>query len=531
LPFRIRKSKNKLFGLLLVITLVSVLLLSEGIFIKETSALTTVLPGSSDSATSLASSSSSLLAIDKSEFAENASSTLVSVKLSTSQSPDVLIALITVYGGNTSVQPSIHDKQFSLQWKERNHDANLAYHAQFFEYWAIAPSTLFLDRIAATISGNVSAIAAIGEKVFAISGANTTFPFDSKTAPSPSQSRQPNTSPEVTVTTTNSNDMILGMGYVGGSPNVTSGSGFTFVGNGKDGSFPETFAEYQVVSNVQTGLLVSASLGNNQDWIMFGDAVVATTLPPSSTSISCSPATVGVGSQTSCTATVSGSSPTGTVSWTSTGSGTFSSTLCTLSSGSCSVNYTPSSTSQTTIMASYSGDANNAGSSNSYSLTVNAATSSTTVSCSPSSIGVGSSSTCTATVSGDSPTGTVSFTSTDSGAKFSASSCTLSSSGSCSVNYTPSAAGSATITASYSGDSNNTQSSGTTTTSQFAVPPTSTTSTTTTRNTTASSSTQKSGGGSSFSFSSTTLIAAIVAIVIVIGAVFASLYIRRRPAK
>lgn len=519
-----------MFGLILVIALTSVLLLSEGMYIRQTSALTTttVLAGTgySTAASSLTSSSSSLLAIDKSNFAENYSSNMISLRLSTVDSPDVLIAVVTVFGGNTTSvpTPAVTDKQFSLSWKERNHVSN-SQHGQFFEYWAIATSTLYLDRITVTISGNQSTIAGIAEKVFAVSGANTTFPFDSKAPPSPNTSRAPDTSPQVTITTKNPNDMILGMGYLGGSPTVTDASMFSPVGAAtRDGSSPATFVEYQVVSSAETGFSVSASLSNNTNWMMFADAVVAFSLPPTSTSVSCSPPTLGVGSQTTCTATVTGNSPTGTVSWTSTGSGTFSSTSCALSSGSCSVTYTPTSTTAATITGSYSGDSGNGGSSGTNSLTVNAATSSTTVSCSPSSIGVGSTATCTATVSGASPTGNVTFKSTDSGAKFSASSCTLSSSGSCSVSYTPSTTGSATITASYSGDSNNAQSSGTTTTSQFNVPPTYTTSTTTTSHT----STQNSGGSP---FSSTTLLAAIAAAIIIIGAVSASLYIRRRPTK
>src|SRR5881397_1860964 len=54
------------------------------------------------------------------------------------------------------------------------------------------------------------------------------------------------------------------------------------------------------------------------------------------------------------------------------------------------------------------------------------------------------------------PTGTVMFTNTGSGAFTPANSCTLSGTGassSCSVTYTPSAAGSQTITGTYSGDS------------------------------------------------------------------------------
>jgi hypothetical protein len=97
------------------------------------------------------------------------------------------------------------------------------------------------------------------------------------------------------------------------------------------------------------------------------------------TTVSCSPATISADSSATCTATVTGSSPTGTVSWVSSsvtgaftaGSGTFSSgppPSCTLSSGSCSVTYTDSTSGAPVITASYSGDSNNLASSGTYIL-------------------------------------------------------------------------------------------------------------------------------------------------------------------
>src|SRR5438876_3775018 len=64
------------------------------------------------------------------------------------------------------------------------------------------------------------------------------------------------------------------------------------------------------------------------------------------TSVSCTPPSVAVDSSTACTATVTNGSganiPTGTVSWTSDGTGTFSAASCSLdASGKCTVNYTP----------------------------------------------------------------------------------------------------------------------------------------------------------------------------------------------
>jgi hypothetical protein len=238
-------------------------------------------------------------------------------------------------------------------------------------------------------------------------------------------------------------------------------------------------------------------------------------VPTSTTDVSCSPPTVAKGSSTTCTADIDGVEPTGTVSWEGNEPGTFSPDTCTVSSGSCSVVFTPnSSMSPVTITAQYSGDSNNLPSSGNFSLDVpKEQPPGVAVFCSPSNVTLGSSSACIATVAGSSPTGTVTFSSTDPNAKFSpSSSCSLSSSSdSCQVTYMPSKAGPATITASYAGDSNNLPTSGNAT---LIV-----------RSSTSSS---QSGTGSSFSFSlpAALIIGSVIVAVTMIGV---SVLIRRRP--
>src|SRR2546428_11192647 len=82
-----------------------------------------------------------------------------------------------------------------------------------------------------------------------------------------------------------------------------------------------------------------------------------------STSVSCAPSSVAVDSATACTATVTNGSganiPTGTVSWTSDGTGSFSAASCTLdATGKCTVNYTPTAVGTGThkITGSYGGE-------------------------------------------------------------------------------------------------------------------------------------------------------------------------------
>ena len=92
-----------------------------------------------------------------------------------------------------------------------------------------------------------------------------------------------------------------------------------------------------------------------------------------STSISvvCSPNPHYPGSPVTCTATVTGSNLTGTVTWTtSRETGSFSSNRTELVSGESTVTYTDSSTSWVAITATYSGDSNNIPSSSTTYLTV-----------------------------------------------------------------------------------------------------------------------------------------------------------------
>ena len=215
-------------------------------------------------------------------------------------------------------------------------------------------------------------------------------------------------------------------------------------------------------------------------------AVTAPTLDSTSTTLSPSPASATTGGTVTLTATVtdsgaSPSSPTGSVSWSDGGAGgSFSQSTCTLSSSSssasaCQTVYTAPSTAATvTISGSYFGDPGHSSSSGSASLTVSAPALHSTamgVSPNPSSVTAGGSMTFTASVtdiasSPTVPSGTISWSDGGKGGSFSSPTCSLQSAGaatsSCQVTYTaPSAAGSVTITASYSGDPIHSTSSGT----------------------------------------------------------------------
>src|SRR3989454_1399407 len=186
---------------------------------------------------------------------------------------------------------------------------------------------------------------------------------------------------------------------------------------------------------------------------------------PSATVVSCSSSSVVVNQPSTCTATVSDTStispvtPTGTVTFAATGSaGSFSSTTCTLVSGSCSVTFTATATGTALITGAYGGDSTHAASTSAAaSVTVNPRTTSTAVVCTTPVV-INQASSCTATVTDTStgtiitPTGTVTFTETGPAGSFSSATCTLVS-GSCSVTFTTTATGTAVITGAYGGDS------------------------------------------------------------------------------
>ena len=121
------------------------------------------------------------------------------------------------------------------------------------------------------------------------------------------------------------------------------------------GSYPFIISAYDPIGNAGEG------------------AVALTVLQAhSTTKIACTtPITLGVAS--TCTATVTGYFPTGTITFSQSGIGsvTFSATTCTLdSSGTCSVTATGAKTGPTTITATYGGDTNNLGSAGSHKYPV-----------------------------------------------------------------------------------------------------------------------------------------------------------------
>lgn len=195
---------------------------------------------------------------------------------------------------------------------------------------------------------------------------------------------------------------------------------------------------------------------------------------PSAVNDNCSPETLPVNTKSKCIATVADtgggtrSVPSGSVDFALTSSGTFTSLSCTLSAGSCSVEFMPSSGQEGPISlpTAYGGDADHFPSKGLGTDVLSATVRGTTalVSCIPSISSSGSQVACMATVKDSSgsgvaliPKGNFSF-STSGGGNFSPASCSLvaltSDSSACTVHYAPATGsiGSQQIGGKYGGD-------------------------------------------------------------------------------
>lgn len=205
------------------------------------------------------------LAIDGSANNRAGAVTSLSISLTTSKAPDVVVVLAA---SNSTVTMSVSDTS-ALSWQTRqSFSATQPSIHTMYEFYAITSSALSGDSI--TVSQSVASnLDIVG---FAVSGANTSSPFDSN-AGLPAQTTNSGTAPNITISTTNPNDMILGLLGSGAETSVTPGSGFTLIVT--PFSNPVTAAEYEVVSTAQSNLVVGYTVPTSRTWIMFGDAIKA----------------------------------------------------------------------------------------------------------------------------------------------------------------------------------------------------------------------------------------------------------------
>jgi hypothetical protein len=142
--------------------------------------------------------------------------------------------------------------------------------------------------------------------------------------------------------------------------------------------------------------------------MMTPDLLLATSI-----SVSCVPHSIPVNATTFCTAKATGQTPRNYLSWSSNGTGTFSSLACDMSGGSCSVNFTAYFSGNLAITAHYNGDYNTAPTNVRSVVTVIAPASSTTTSSTTTgSTSVSTSATASGTTSSTSSTSSAATTTT-----------------------------------------------------------------------------------------------------------------------
>jgi hypothetical protein len=150
---------------------------------------------------------------------------------------------------------------------------------------------------------------------FAISGANTTSPFDNGNVPKTAVGGSATAS--ASITTNNANDFVIGiLGVDDDTPTIKNGTGFTQLiplaqssGGGLGGqqgselySLPRSiWAEYLITNTTKTGLSVNATVSSGDSWAMIADAVKLVT-PPVTQLLTLSPTNGPIGT----TVTVNG---------------------------------------------------------------------------------------------------------------------------------------------------------------------------------------------------------------------------------
>lgn len=177
-------------------------------------------------------------------------------------------------------------------------------------------------------------------------------------------------------------------------------------------------------------------------------ASVTITKIPTTTTLTMSPASPTYGSAETFTATVSPTSATGTVAFVDSTTGTTLCAAAAVTAGVATCTTTAAApVGSHTITASYSGDANNAASAGTLTVSTQAITTSITVAASPATVEFGSTSTLTASGLPGAAGGTVTFTDADGNTL-----CTSAAGSRSCTTSTMLAAGSYTVTAAYSGD-------------------------------------------------------------------------------
>jgi hypothetical protein len=202
-----------------------------------------------------------------------ATSTTCNASLTTSNSPDVIIAVCGIPSAGTGSKhcttPTATGLTFTFRAAEPDSTTNNV------TEWYATDSSTFNGNIACNVSSSDN----FGCNVFGISGANTGSPYDSNGALPAKNTGSASTPSVATVSTSNANDILIGMVESQGSTTQTGGTcaSGTCTLIQSETNTPVTASEYLVVSSTQSSATVAfgTSTGASHAWAMIADAIKA----------------------------------------------------------------------------------------------------------------------------------------------------------------------------------------------------------------------------------------------------------------
>jgi hypothetical protein len=190
-----------------------------------------------------------------------------SISLSTANSLDLIILSVTMSdrGQVTSVSDSA-----GLSWSFRKSSVYCPY-VRIEEWYAIAQSPLTGDMIKVKLNGAYNAVLI----AFGVSGANSAAPFDPSM---PVTGKGSSNTLTKSVSTSNANDFIFGLGGMVSASYFSSGPGLTLIQTGYSNSIGNQYKEtggavYTVVSSPQVSSMISLLSPDSAQWAILVDAV------------------------------------------------------------------------------------------------------------------------------------------------------------------------------------------------------------------------------------------------------------------
>ncbi len=184
----------------------------------------------------------------------------------TSSANDVILVFVSSTSG-TADTPSASGITITQFFARNNILSSVGNAYEFFATTSTSGAVTITDRVNSNSKSSGSVMIA-----FAVSGADTSSPWDPnlKQAPTPSSGKSSN--PSVSFSTTGTDDMLIGFVTSPNSTSFSAGAGSKMVN--ASSNLPISAAEYEVTSSPDSQIEQFSST-SSVSWIMFGDALVS----------------------------------------------------------------------------------------------------------------------------------------------------------------------------------------------------------------------------------------------------------------